>query len=139
MKNFNLKEEQMKQRVRFLFLVLLAFGVVACANMGTTNTSVTNVGVTSYEATGVLLTQAFTTEKALLRAGKITAAQDVTFQRGVYGKATKVYKAVGTAAVMVLTVTDSDSKKTAQEKFNVLNAQLPVLVADVMKFIEGVK
>lgn len=117
-------------------LLLTAFG---CANMGATNTSATNVGVTSYEATGVLLTQAFNTEKALLKAGRITLDQDRTFQMGVYANAVNGYKAVGSAAVAVLTATDPTEKLTAQEKFNALSNQLPTLIEGVMKFIEGVK
>lgn len=127
-----------KDLKKFVVLVML-LALVACTSMGATNTSVTNVGVTSYEATGVLLAQAFSIEKALLKAGKITAAQDKNFQLGVYAKAVNGYKAVGAAAVAVLTATDTKSKTTAQDKFNTLNAQLPVLITAVTNFIQGVK
>ena len=122
------------------FLVgLLLLALVACAGFGATNTSVTNIGVTSYETAGVTLTQAFNLEKALLKAGKITAAQDSEFQLGVYTDAVNCYKAIGSAAVAVITATDTTSKATATDKFNALSAQLPTMLANVLTFIQGVK
>jgi hypothetical protein len=118
---------------------MIVFCLVGCSQLGATNTKPTNVAVTSYETIGVILTQAYTAEKAMCKSKMITPAQDKEFQLGVYAKAVAGYKAVGTAAVAVLTATDSASKKTAQEKFNELNAQLPGLIADVTKFIQEVQ
>lgn len=122
---------------RLSVLILLLF-VVSCASMGATNTTATNVGVTAYEMAGLSLTQAYTIEKSLFRAGKITAKQDSDFQLGPYTKAVSCYKAMGTVAVSVITATDSTAKASFQTKFNELNAQLPGLIADVMAFIETV-
>jgi len=115
------------------------FMVAGCASMGATNTTSTNIGVTAYETAGATLTSAYNTEKAMLKAGIITLAQDSSFQTGVYAKAVTCYRGIGTAAIMVLTATDSNSKVTAQAKFDALNAQLPTLIADVTKFLTEVK
>ena len=118
--------------------MLLALVACAAITPGATNTTATNVGVTSYEAAGASLTQAFNLEKALLKAGAITADQDKDFQLGPYAKAVNCYKAIGSEAVSVLTATDALSQGTAQDKFNALNAQLPGLIANVTNFIQEV-
>jgi hypothetical protein len=123
---------------KFLAVLLMLCFIAGCAGLGATNTTTTNVGVTAYETAGLALSQAYSTEKALLKAGTISAAQDSAFQLGAYTKAVTCYKAIGSAAVAVLTATDSTSKATAQNKFNALNAQLPGLIADVTNFITEV-
>jgi hypothetical protein len=120
-------------------LMMLTFFAVGCAGMGATNTTATNVMVTSYEATGATLTQAFNVEKMLLTSGVITPEQDAQFQLGVYTDAFNCYRAIGSAAVAVLTATDSAGKTTAMEKFNALKAQLPDLITKVLTFIQEVQ
>ena len=115
------------------------FLLIGCASMGATNTTATNTGVTAYETAGAALAQAYNSEKALLKAGKITAAQDSAFQLGPYTQAVDCYRAIGTAAIAVLTATDAGAKATAQGKFNALNAQLPGLILEVTKFVSEVK
>jgi hypothetical protein len=128
----------MKRDFRKLVLLLMVvLMLMACA--GATNTTPTNIGVTSYEAAGVTLTQAYNSEKMLLRAGTITAEQDKTFQLGVYKTAVDSYKALGIAAKAVLAAKDAVSKASAQDKFAALDAQLPLLIADVLKFLDEVK
>jgi hypothetical protein len=122
------------KRLKVLTIILLMCFIAGCASLGATNTTSTNVGVAAYETAGVTLAQAYNTEKALLKAGTISAAQDSAFQLGVYTKAVTCYKAIGDAAVAVLTTTDS----TSQDKFNSLNAQLPALITDVTNFITEV-
>jgi hypothetical protein len=137
-KSVLMKGRYMRKELKFLAIAILFCFIAGCASMGATNTTATNVGVASYESTGVILAQAFNTEKALLKAGTITADQDRDFQLGVYTKAVTCYKAIGAAAVTVLTVTDASGKSTAQSKFDSLNAELPALVAAVTTFISGV-
>jgi hypothetical protein len=125
-------------RLKMTLFVLLML-VVSCANMGATNTTSTNIAVTSYEAAGITLTQAYNLEKALFKAGTITAEQDAEFQLGPYTKAVTCYRAIGSAAVTILTATDQNSKATAQDKFTTLNAQLPTLLTNVLTFIQEVQ
>jgi hypothetical protein len=122
------------RQFQILMVVLLLAG---CASMGATNTTSTNVGVTAYETAGATLTTAYNTEKALLKSGKITAEQDASFQMGPYKAAVDCYKAIGSAAVMVLVATDTSAKATAQAKLDALNKQLPGLLLQVTSFIEG--
>jgi hypothetical protein len=127
-------------RIMAILAIMVAFLTIAgCpATTGTTNTTATNVGVTAYEGAGVALSTAYNTEKALLAAGKVTPAQDAAFQLGPYTKAVDCYKAIGTAAVMVLTATDASTKANYQAKFDALNAQLPGLLVEVTKFISDI-
>jgi hypothetical protein len=124
-----------KQFVIFLSACVL---LSSCAAIGGTNTTATNVAVTSYEAAGATLKQAFNTEKALFKAGAITAAQDASFQTGVYKKAYECYEGVNTAAIAASKATDALSKTTLQDKVTALLAVLPGLVTDVQNFISEV-
>ena len=129
----------MKRKIYLPFILVILLLISSCAWMGATNTTATNIAVTTYESAGATLKQAYNTEKMLLKAGTITAAQDEDFQLGVYTKAYTCYKALGSALSVVITTTDSTAKATAQEKIAALNAQLPGLVADVLAFIKEVK
>jgi hypothetical protein len=124
------------KKVKFGILgILVLIFFVGCAG----NTTPTNIGVTAYETSGAMLTQSYNSEKLLLATGAITAAQDSQFQLGVYKDAVDCYKALGSAAVAVLTATDSSGKTTATDKFNLLNAQLPGLISKVIVFIQDLQ
>ena len=127
----------MRRNIKVLPLLLLFLMLLACA--GATNTTPINVAVTSYETAGIALAQAYSAEKALFKAGTITAQQDSDFQLGVYTKAVNCYKDIGVTAKALLSAKDDASKATLQAKFDLLSKDLPVLVADVLKFLDDVK
>ena len=122
------------KQLQILMVILFLAGCAAWTNQTTTN-----VGVTAYETAGSVLTSAYNTEKAMLKAGTITAAQDASFQMGPYKAAVDCYRAIGSAAVMVIIATDPSAKATAQAKFDALNTQLPGLITQVLAFISGGK
>jgi hypothetical protein len=131
----------MKRRSIFSVVLLMALLCCSCAAItpGATNTTVPNVGVTSYEALGLTLTQAYNTEKALFKAGKITAEQDKEFQLGVYTTAYNCYQKIGLSLNIIFDVKESaTNKETAQLDFKTLSSQLPTLIGQVTAYITAV-
>lgn len=127
----------MKKNLKSVALLLMILALMACA--GATNTTPTNVAVTAYETAGVTLIQAYSTEKALLRAGAITAAQDSEFQLGVYTKAVDCYYQIGIAAKVILGTADVIAKAKAQADYDALMKELPGFVANVVAFLDTLK
>jgi len=122
-----------------LIMLSFAFGCTAITP-GATNTTAPNIGVTSYESVGIILTQTFNAEKALLKAGKITASQDSAFQLGAYTKAYNCYQSIGKALNIIFDVKATVADKAgAQAIFQALSAELPGLLTEVQALIAGMK